>query len=85
MPNQQLIDYIVKAKAEGMTDDAIKTNLIGAGWTQESIEEALTSITPKQITKSISKTLIVIVSILHFFFLRVEDTHIGILYMSHRK
>lgn len=40
MPNQQLLDYIQKAKEAGQTDWQITQSLLQIGWSQEQINEA---------------------------------------------
>lgn len=40
MPNQDLINYINQAKAEGMSDQKIKEDLSKVGWAQTDIDEA---------------------------------------------
>lgn len=40
MFNQQLIEYIKKAQAGGMSDNAIKAALLGAGWPGQAVDEA---------------------------------------------
>jgi hypothetical protein len=38
MPNQQLIEYIKRAQAGGMTKGQIRDALLGAGWREEDID-----------------------------------------------
>lgn len=45
MSNAQLIDYIKKEKAAGLSDDAIKSALLGAGWSPADIEEGFRAAT----------------------------------------
>lgn len=40
MPNQQLIDYIKQATAQGQSREQIKATLLGAGWQEGDIERA---------------------------------------------
>ena len=48
MAEQQLIDYIQKARAAGQSDDQSKTLLVKNGWTDTEISEALASMNQSQ-------------------------------------
>lgn len=41
MPNQDLINYINQARAEGVSDQQIKEDLLKAGWVLTDINEVL--------------------------------------------
>lgn len=41
MVNQQLFDYIKKSREAGMSDLQIRDALLGAGWQEREVEEAL--------------------------------------------
>lgn len=41
MPNQQLINYVVESRKQGMNDGQIKNNLLSSGWPENDINEAL--------------------------------------------
>ncbi|MDO8558121.1 MAG: beta-propeller domain-containing protein [bacterium] len=41
MPNQKLLDYIKQAKNSGTADEAIRQDLLGAGWPEADIKDAL--------------------------------------------
>jgi len=40
MPNQELIDYIKKAKEEGQGEESIKNALLQSGWSNTDVNEA---------------------------------------------
>ncbi len=44
MANQQLTDFVSKARSEGKTDEQIRATLINAKWPENEINEALTGI-----------------------------------------
>jgi hypothetical protein len=44
--DQNLIDYIKQCREQNISDEEIKTNLLGAGWKEEDINEGLKPITP---------------------------------------
>lgn len=46
MANQQLITYIKTQVANGASMDAIRTALLGAGWADADVNEAMTSVGP---------------------------------------
>lgn len=50
MINQQLVDYIQKARAVGQTDEQISQYLTQAGWQQVDISAALTNNRPPQVS-----------------------------------
>ena len=41
MSNQQLIDYIKQAQAAGQSKEQIRAALLGAGWREADVDEAL--------------------------------------------
>ncbi len=47
MAEQQLVDYITKAKAAGQTDEQSRNLLYKNGWTEQEVNEAFTEIMPK--------------------------------------
>ena len=49
MAEQQLVDYIQKAKGAGQTDEQIKASLSQNGWTEAEITDALSVINQTQI------------------------------------
>lgn len=45
MPNEQLKEYIKKAKEAGQNDEKIRRNLLSIGWKENDIEQYLKSVT----------------------------------------
>jgi len=48
MVNQEILDYINKARASGQTDDQIKAGLVSAGWSEAEANEAISIVQRKQ-------------------------------------
>lgn len=49
MLNEQLLSYVAQERSRGVSDDAIKTELIAKGWNMEDIVSALGNTAPKNI------------------------------------
>jgi len=65
MINQQLIEYIKQSKAQGVSDEQIKTTLKEKGWQDKDINKAFFQIlTPQETEKSKKKLLIPIIIII---------------------
>ena len=56
MINQEIIDYIKSELAKGVNDDAVKSALLQAGWKQEDIDLAFTSIKIAATNATVSNT-----------------------------
>ncbi len=71
MPNPQLIDYIGKARASGIRDDAIRSALLGAGWRPFDVDEAFgTTVPPHLVAASRSpKVIVAVASVIAVFLL----------------
>ena len=50
MAEQQLVDYIKKAKEAGQSDDQTKSLLLKNGWTDAEVSDAFSAINPVQQT-----------------------------------
>jgi len=72
MPNQQLIEYIRKAREGGMNDGTIKEGLIGAGWSLEATDEAL-GVRVVTATRGRAKKIIVVTTVVTFLLIAGGD------------
>ncbi len=48
--NQDLINYVRQARSEGMSDDAIRSALLGAGWDSVEVNSVIAGIVPQSIS-----------------------------------